>query len=102
MGLVYGNMLNVTKSDKENNRTFQFAIWKVSCKVYTIIIIGIYHPSYSTVNQCTNAMFLDEFTEWLPDQLAKYKNVMIVGDINFHLNNIDDPDANTLKDTLDA
>ena len=27
---------------------------------------------------------------------------MIAGDINFHLNSIDDPDATTLKDTLDA
>ena len=27
---------------------------------------------------------------------------MIAGDINFHLNNIDDPDATTLKDTLHA
>ena len=71
LALVYSKMLNVTKIDKANKRTFQFAIWKVSCKVYTIIIIGIYHPPYSTVNQCTNAMFLDEFTEWLPDQLAK-------------------------------
>ena len=62
----------------------------------------MYHPLYLTVNQCTNAMFLDEFTEWLPDQLAKYKNVMIVRDINFHLNSIDDPDATTLKYTLDA
>ena len=42
-------------------------------------------------------MFLDEFTEWLPDQLEKYKNVVIMGDINFHLNNVDDPDAATLK-----
>ena len=47
-------------------------------------------------------MFLDEFIEWLPDQLAKYKNIVIMGDINFHLNNGDDPDASTLKDTLDA
>ena len=102
LALVSSNMLNVTKVDEENKRTFQFAIWKVSCKEYTISIIGVYHPPYSTVNQCTNAMFLDEFTEWLPDQLAKYKNVVIMGDINFHLNNVDDPDATTLKDTLDA
>ena len=67
MALVYGNMLNVTKFDEANNRTFQFAIWKVFCKAYTISIIDIYHPPYSTINQCTNAMFLDEFTEWLPD-----------------------------------
>ena len=47
-------------------------------------------------------MFLDEFTEWLPDQLAKYKNIIMMGDINFHLNKVDDQDAATLKDTLDA
>ena len=47
-------------------------------------------------------MFLDEFVEWLPDQLAKYKNVVLMGDINFHLNNVDDPDTSTLRDTLDG
>ena len=102
LALVSSNMLNVTEVDEENKKTFQFAIWKVSCKEYTISIIGVYHPPYSTVHQCTNAMFLDEFTEWLLDPLAKYKNVVIMGDINFHLNNVDDPDATTLKDILDA
>ena len=47
-------------------------------------------------------MFLDEFIEWLPDHLAKYKNIITMGDINFHLNKVDDLDAATLKDTLDA
>ena len=102
LALIYSNMLNVPKIDEANNRSFQFAIWKVSCKEYIIIIIGMYHAPYSTVNQCTSAMFLDEFTEWLPDQLAKYKNVVIMGDINFHINNVDDPDATTFKDTLYA
>ena len=41
-------------------------------------------------------------TEWFTDQLIKYKNFMIVGDINFHLNCSNDPDATTLKDTLDT
>ena len=44
LALVYGNMVNVTEVDEVNKRTFQFAIWKVSCKIYTIIIIGMYHP----------------------------------------------------------
>ena len=47
-------------------------------------------------------MFLDEFTEWLPDQLTKYKNIIMMGDINFHLNKDDDPDTAMFKDTLDA
>ena len=102
LALVISNILNVTKIDEENKRSFQFAIWKVSCKEYTISIIGVYHLPYSNVNLCTNAMFWDEFVEWLPDQLAKYKNVVLMGDINFCLNNVDDTDASTLRDTLDA
>ena len=35
LALVYSNMFNVTKVDEAKNRTFQFAIWKVSCKVNT-------------------------------------------------------------------
>ena len=102
MALLSSNILKVTKIDEENKRSFQFAIWKVSCKEYAISIFGVYHPPYSTVNQFTNAMFLDEFVELLPDQLVKYKNVVIMVDINFCLNNVDDPDASTLRDTLDA
>ena len=102
LALISSNILNVTKIDEENKRSFQFAIWKVSCKEYTISIIGVYLPPYSTVNQYTNAMFLDKFVEWLPDQLAKYKNVVLMGDINLHLNNVDDPDASTLRYSLDA
>ena len=79
LSMVNSNMFNVTKVDQENMRSFSFAIWKVSSKEYTIIIIGVNHPPYFTVNQCTNAMFLDEFTEWLPDQLAKYKMLSLWG-----------------------
>ena len=39
LALVYSNMLNVTKVDEVNKKTFQLAIWKVSCKAYTIMII---------------------------------------------------------------
>ena len=44
LALVNSNMLNVTKVDEESKRSFQFAIWKVSCKEYTIIIIGVLSP----------------------------------------------------------
>ena len=102
LALVYSTSVNVTKVDEEIKRSFQFAIWKVTCKEYTITIICVYHPPYSNVNQCTNTMFLDKFTEWLPDQLTKYKNIIMMGGINFHLNKFVDPDAVTFKDTLDA
>ena len=84
---------------EENRWTFQYAIWKTTNK-FNGTIIGIYHPPYSVTNQITNAQFLDEFLNWLPDQITEQKNLIITGDINLHLNNTDDTDGSTLLDNL--
>ena len=34
-------------------------------------------------------MFLDDFTNWLSERLPDYKNVIITGDFNIHINNED-------------
>ena len=49
LALVYSSLLNVTKEDEENKWSFQFAIWKVSCKEYTITILWCLS---STIFQC--------------------------------------------------
>ena len=69
---------------------------------FNATIIGVYHPPYSAVNQITNAQFLEEFLDWLPDQIIEHKNLIITGDINLHLNNIEDPDGSTFLDNLDV
>ena len=53
-------------------------------------------------NQLTNAQFLDKFLNWLPDQIMEYKNLIITGDINLHLNNLDDTDGSTFLDNLEV
>ena len=37
-------------------------------------------------------MFLDDFTNWLSERLTDYKNVVITGDFNIHINNQDSKD----------
>ena len=54
------------------------------------------------MNKITNAQFIDEFLNWLPDQIMEHKNIIITGDINLHLNNIDDVDGSMLLDNLEA
>ena len=53
-------------------------------------------------NQITNAQFLDEFLNWLPDQIIEHKNLIITVNINLHLNNMDGMDGSTLLDNLEV
>ena len=44
------------------------------------------HPPYSNRCPVTNSMFIDDFTEWLPSQLVRYNNILLVGDFSIHIN----------------
>ena len=45
---------------------------------------------------------MDEFTDTLVPVLAKEKNVFVLGDLNIHVNDLDDPDGNLMQDWLTA
>ena len=48
-------------------------------------------------------MFTDDITNCLPDRLIKYYNVVLIGDMNIHLNDhTSDDDAGIFMDTLEA
>ena len=85
LALVYSKEINVTKVSDENKQTFQNARWKTTTNKFNATIIGVYHPPYSAVNQITKAQFLEEFLNWLPDQIIEHKSLIITGDLNLHL-----------------
>ena len=48
-------------------------------------------------------MFIDNITNWLPDRLIKYNNVVLIGDVNIHLNDrTSGDDAGIFSDTLEV
>ena len=84
-------------------KTFQVAKWRVKTKSESLLVIAIYHPPYSTINQITNNTFLAKFTDWITMNLAKEKNVFIAGDFNININNLDtDDDAPAFLETMEA
>ena len=68
----------------------------------TLNILGIYHPPYSVGQNITNAMFLDDLTEFLTNWMAYYRNVLICGDFNMHIDNPLGMEAQTFMDTMEA
>ena len=65
-------------------------------------IIAVYHPPYSEKNPISNAMFIDDITEFLAEALSQHQNIIAASDFNMHKNDQDDPEANIFMDTIMA
>ena len=50
-------------------------------------LVALYHPPYSLITPVTNAMFIDELTNWITNILVDDKNVIIMGNFNIHISN---------------
>ena len=68
----------------------------------TNVIIAIYHPPYSDANPVTNSMFIDDFTDWIGERVMTYNNIIITGDFNLHVNEVDDPEIQVFNNTITA
>ena len=47
-------------------------------------------------------MFLDDLTEFLTNWMASYRNLLICGDFNMHIDNPSDMEAQIFMDTMEA
>ena len=83
----------------------QAAKFKVQVNKCNISLLSIYHPPYSAVNPVTEKMFIDDFTEWICDQLimTEHRNkYLILGDFNIHVNDECDENAGNFMDIIMA
>ena len=62
--------------------------------------MGIYHPPPS--NDTTNTMFIDEITELLEGMIGNYKNMVILGELNMHVDDLTNADPYIFNDTVHA
>ena len=67
-----------------------------------LVFTGIYDPPYSDWNKCTDAMFLDDWAEFLESLLTEHTNNIICGDFNLHIDDLDNPDAQVFLDMVNA
>ena len=78
----------------------EYAVWKATICNNTIHLMGIYHLPPSSTNKTMTDMFIDEMTDLLTDEILKYSNLMILGDINTE--NVSNPDTVIFNDKMAA
>ena len=102
IGVVYRDNITVNKVDGGRQPSFEYAVWSVKFTAVHLTHITIHH-SPSTSQKCTDNQFIDQFTEWLSENLATLPNVVITGNFNIHVNNEElDNNAHIFSDTLEA
>ena len=72
------------------------------CKDIILTIVGEYRPQYAVRNGNTVTKFLDEFTQWMVDMKTNHSNIILMGDLNIHIEDEDDAEVTTFLDTIEA
>ena len=70
IAIIFRSYITATEITQKKLRSFELAHWMTTIGTSTLNILGIYHPPYSTGQKITNAMFLDNLTEFLTDWVA--------------------------------
>ena len=84
-------------------RSFKYAKWSTRVPGLNMVIIAIYHSPYSIKYPVTNAMFIDDITEWLLDQLVQSNNIVVAGDFNIHINKqVENDEVGIFVSTLES
>ena len=65
-------------------------------------VLGIYHPPASTQHKTSNSNFIDNLTQLLSTTGSENRNVVLLCDLNLHIDNPEDPGADQLITTIEA
>ena len=102
LALIHKAQYPVKLISSGHKTSFKSAMWELRAKNNTITIHSIYHPPYSTTNRITNAMFIEEITDYVSSCLPTHQNNIFIGDFNLHVSNQLDTDTTIFGDTIDA
>ena len=102
LALIHQPNIQVKTISNGAKCTFEFATWECSVASTNLAFTGIYHLPYSDRNKCTDAMFLDDWAEFLESLLTEHANNIICGDFNLHIDELNNPDAQVFLDIVNA
>ena len=84
----------------EDKIYWQYAVWRIQTTDGPLVIFAVYRPPLTKgININT---FLGDFLETYAEIQTKHNNVIVMGDFNIHMNQEEDPDAQSFLADLDV
>ena len=95
--LVTKQNLKVKREKHRITTELEYAKWRVTLANAFLNVLGVYRPPDGRIPQ-----FLDIITELLVDIVTSNTNLVVLGDFNIHVNDMNNPNANIFLGTMTA
>lgn len=103
LAVIFSTSLDVKRCTSDIKFThFEHMECIVQHKGARFCLCVIYRPPPSKVNNFQNATFFEEWSQYLDQKAVLSDDIIIMGDLNFHLDKNDDVDARRFVNTLDC
>ena len=97
-----------SNSDKNSDNTnhhfksFEYSSVVFTCGSKCFTVVTIYRPYPSAKNRLTTGMFFDEFSQFMQDMIIAKGDLVVVGDLNLHLDIHDDPSTQKFGELMNS
>ena len=101
IGCLFKSNIKIQKIDTPRTATFEHLALNLNDTGRTVTLIIIYRPEPTSANRYAMSDFFDEFTQFSSELQCNDKELLIVGDFNFHVNKPDQPIVKKFNEVLD-
>ena len=102
LALVYKKFLDLIQTQKGEKSSFEFAKWHLKYKGQSTMVVGVYKTPYSRNHPVTEAVFLNEFADFLENIVMFNGKLIILGDFNLHVNDRENSSGSRFLDLLES
>ena len=100
VALLYKNDLKAKKMPVIAQKSFEYQEVKIRTMEKTFHILIVYRPPPNSINKSNDGQFFEEFATYLEKQSVQTGQLIIVGDFNFHVDDMNDAAATKFLDLM--
>jgi hypothetical protein len=102
VGILHKEGMKVSLQPVKSFTSFEYMHVKVTHGSSMFRIILVYRPPPSTKNKYTFTMFMDDFPNLLEDVIILPGKLILTGDFNIHMDDVDDSETKRFSELLDS
>ena len=95
--MFYKKFNTIQRSNTYDYTTMEYSDFAVSLPGLSLNMAVIYRPPDKSVHS-----FVSDFLDYMERNIYSTGKLLLTGDFNIHVNNLESPDANTFLDVLDS
>ena len=102
VAIIHKSEIVLHKQDTDAFRSFEHIECRLKTPVSSMRIVVFYRPPPSAKNRLTTTVFFDEWDRFIDQHTIKPGPLIIMGDLNIHIDNTTNADARRLINSVNA